>query len=220
MWVVEWCAIHPNNYTYIAKKNGDKVRCLISLESEKKESYMFHTPSIERVREQAKVMGLPLVVVTTKGQKEKELKDLENAIKKANNRFKIEGVITGAVESVYQSSRIQKICNKLQVECFNPLWQKDPEEYWDELLKNRFRIVITGVSAEGLDKEWLGLEINRKNLKKLKEICGRYKIHLSFEGGEAETFVVNCPFFKKKLKVKSFRDFGSKNSWRRELKVR
>ena len=141
----------------------------------------------------------------TKGQKEEELKDLEKAIQKAKREFGIGAVVTGAVASVYQTSRIQKICDKLNLECLNPLWQKNPEEYWDELLKNGFEIIITGVSADGLGEEWLGQKIDWRILNKLKEIKSKFGIHLSFEGGEAETFVLNCPLFSRELKIKKFR---------------
>ncbi len=46
----------------------------------------------------------------------------------------------------------------------------------------------------------------------------KYKIHPAGEGGEFETFVLNCPLFKKSLKVKSFKDFKEgENSFRREV---
>ena len=205
---------------YLAKKESYNVCCLITIISKNKESWMFHIPSIERVREQAKVMHLPLIIIKTKGQKEEELRDLEKAIRKAVEKFEIEGIVTGAVESVYQTTRIQKICNKLKIECFNPLWQKNPEEYWDELLQNGFKIIITGVFADGLSKEWLGKFIDRENLDKLKEMSNKYKIHLSFEGGEAETFVLNCPLFARKLSIVDFKDNGSRNSWIREIEVK
>ncbi len=206
--------------TYLAKKNGYEISCLVSLFSENKESFMFHTPSIEMVREQAKAMEIPIIIGKTKGKKEEELEDLEKAIKFAIKKHKINGIVTGAIESVYQSSRIQKICNKLRIECFNPLWQKNPEEYWSELLKEKFEIIITGVFADGLDKSWLGQKIDKKSLSKLRSLVTKFGIHLSFEGGEAETFVTDCPLFKRKLKVVSFRDYGRGNSWRREVSVR
>jgi diphthine-ammonia ligase len=197
---------------YLAKKQGNEISCLITIISENLESYMFHTPSISRVQEQAEAMNIPLVIQKTKGEKEKELKDLEKAITKAKTEFGIETVVTGAVASVYQASRIQKICDKLDLECFNPLWQKNTEEYWDELLKNGFEIIIIGVSAEGLGEEWLGQKINRETLNKLKEIEKKFGIHLAFEGGEAETFVVDCPLFHKKLKIlKSEKKFSKNN---------
>ena len=54
---------------YLAKKQGHELACLISILSKNKESYMFHTPSIERTKEQAKVMNLPLIIQKTKGKK-------------------------------------------------------------------------------------------------------------------------------------------------------
>lgn len=204
---------------YIAKKSGHKISCLISIFSENPESYMFHTPSITKVKKQAEAMNIPLIIQRTKGVKEEELVDLETAIKKAIEKYEIEGIVTGAVASVYQASRVQKICDKLDLECFNPLWQKNPEEYWDELLKNGFEIIIVGVSAEGMDQEWLGRKINRKMLNKLKEIEKKFRIHLLFEGGEAETFVLNCPLFSKGLVIKNKKIFGNKNSWRMEVEL-
>ncbi|MCH8945780.1 MAG: diphthine--ammonia ligase [Nanoarchaeota archaeon] len=187
--------------TYLAKKEGYEIACLISIISENKNSYMFHTPSISKTKKQAEVMGIPLIVQKTTGKKEEELKDLEKAIKKAKEKYKIEGIITGAVESIYQASRIQKICDELDLECFNPLWQKDQFELLNDLLKNKFEIVLTGIAAQGLNESWLGKKITRETLKELKELVDKYKINPAFEGGEAETFVLNCPLFKKRLKI-------------------
>lgn len=206
--------------TYLAKKNGYKVGCLISIFSKNKESFMFHTPSIERVREQSKTMKIPLIIVKTKGEKEKELLDLERAILLAINKYKIKGIVTGAVESVYQSSRIQKICNKLKIECFNPLWQKDQFELLNDLIKNKFEIIITGVFADGLDKSWLGRKIDRKFVKEMKRLNEKYGMSVSGEGGEIESFVINCPLFKRKLNIIDFKDYGRRNSWRREVEVK
>ena len=204
---------------YIAKKSGHEISCLISIFSENPKSYMFHTPSITKVKKQAEVMKIPLIVQRTKGEKEKELVDLENAIKKAIEKYGIEGIVTGAIASVYQASRVQKICDKLDLECFNPLWQKNPEEYWDELLKNGFEIIIIGVSAEGMGPELLGQKIDRKMLNKLKEIERKFRIHLAFEGGEAETFVLNCPLFTKKLKIIDKQIIGKRNAWKMEIEL-
>jgi len=202
---------------YLAKKQGHDLSCLITVVSENPESYMFHTPSILKVKKQAEVMRMPLIMQRTKGEKEKELVDLENAIKKAIEKYRIEAIVTGAVESVYQANRIQKICDKLDLECFNPLWQKNPEKYWDELLKNKFEIIIIGVAADGMGKEWLGQKINKDALNRLKEIKKKFRIHLLFEGGEAETFVLNCPLFSKGLKIIDKQILGKRNSWKMEI---
>lgn len=205
---------------YLAKNAGYKLACLISIASENKDSFMFHTPSILKVEKQAKAMKIPLVLQKTAGKKEKELKDLEKAIKLAIKKYKIEGVVTGAVESVYQATRVQKICNKLGIECFNPLWQKNPQEYWKEMFDLKFKIILVGVSAWGLDEKWLGKEINLENFNELGILSKKFLFHLGFEGGEAETFVLDCPLFSKPLAVKNKKTSGSGNSWGMEIEVK
>ena len=45
--------------SYLVKKEGNDLVCLISIFSDNKESYMFHTPSIEKTKVQAKSMAFP-----------------------------------------------------------------------------------------------------------------------------------------------------------------
>ncbi len=205
---------------FLAKKCGYDIGCLISIVSQNEDSYMFHTPSIRKVEKQAQAMNVPLVVVKTKGVKEKELVDLEKAIARAIKDFGVEGIVTGAVESVYQASRVEKICNKLNVECFNPLWQKDQSELLDDLIKNKFEVILVGVFADGLDKNWLGRKIDRKFVKDIEKISERNGINVAGEGGEFESFVINCPLFKKKLNVDGGKIVGEGNSWRMEVNVK
>jgi len=209
-----------STYTaYLAKQKGIEVSCLISMFSKNKESYMFHTPSIQKVESQSKLMEIPLIIKETSGEQEKELKDLEKAIKIAIKKYKIDGIITGAIQSIYQSSRIQKICNKLKIECFNPLWQINEEEYLTDLIKNKFKIIITGVFAYPLDQKWLGKKIDKTFINQMQELKDKYKVSMIGEGGEFETLVVNCPLFKRELKFENFKDFKEgENSWRREIK--
>ena len=204
---------------YLAKKQGNEIECLISIFSENPDSFMFHTPSIEKTKKQAQVLRMPLIIQKTKGEKEKELKDLESVIKKAIKDYKIQGIVTGAIRSVYQASRIKAICDKLKIKCINPLWQKNEEEYLAELIKNKFKIIIIGVAAYPLDKTWLGREIDKKFIKDAIELNKKFKIHIAGEGGEFESFVLDCPLFRKELKVKEFKDYGSNHSWRREIVV-
>ncbi len=205
---------------YLAKKQDYELTCLISVFSENKESYMFHTPNIKLVKQQSKVMNIPLIIKKTKGEKEKELKDLKLAIKKAKKKYKIEGIATGAVASNYQKSRIQKICDELNLKCFNPLWKKDEIKYLEEIVNSDFKVIVTGVFAYPLDKSWLGRKIDKKFIEDVKKLKEKYKIHPAGEGGEFETFVLNCPLFNKPLEVKSFKDFQEgQNSWRREIRV-
>ncbi len=185
----------------VLKKKKMKVLCLISVISKNKESYMFHTPNIKIVDLQAKAIGLPLIKKVTKGEKEKELVDLKKAIREAKEKFKIKGIVTGAIRSVYQAERIKKICEDLNLKCLNPLWHKNEEKLLYEILKNKFKVVISGVFAYPLGKEWLGRLIDKKCIEELIKLNKEYKINPVGEGGEIETTVLDSPFFKKKIEI-------------------
>jgi asparagine synthase (glutamine-hydrolysing) len=206
---------------HLAKKSGNEIVCLITLHSENKDSYMFHTASIKRTEQQAEAMGLPLLVDETKGVKEEESKDLERAIKKAKKVYGIEGIVTGALHSVYQTSRIQKICDKLKLKCLNPLWHKDEFEYLEEIIENKFEIVVIGVAAYPLDKSWLGRKIDKDFISDVKKLHDKYKIHPAGEGGEFETFTLYAPgLFKKRLKITDKKiSSDGENNWRMEIEV-
>ncbi len=182
-----------------AEKEG--VACLITVISKNKESYMFHTPNIDEAVLQAEALGLPLVLVATEGQKEEELADLERAIAEAKTDFQIEGVVTGAVESVYQASRVQRICNRLDVWCFNPLWKHDQRALLETLVEKNFKVVISGIFAYPLDEKWLGKQIDQKMIARLVGLQSQYGISPSGEGGEIETTVLDAPMFKKRLEI-------------------
>ncbi len=197
--------------TYLAMSYHE-VSCLISLKSKNPESYMFHTPNISMTKLQADAIGIPLVEAGTEGKKETELKDLKRAIKKAMIEYKIEGVVTGAIESVYQATRIQKICHELNIWCFNPLWKKDQVMLLEELLKSRFEIIITAVAAYPLDERWLGRKIDSAAIAELKKLKEKFKVNPAGEGGEYESLVLNAPFFKKRLSVSSAEKIYRNNS--------
>ena len=178
-----------------------EVVCLITLVSENKESYMFHTPNIEVTALQAEALGLPLIQQQTAGKPEEELKDLEAAIAHAISDFQIIGVVTGAVESVYQAARIQQICNHLNVWCINPLWKRNQKALLEEVVASGYKTIISGFFAYPLDKTWLGQQIDSKMIARLVALSEEYGLSPSGEGGEIETTVLGAPLFKETIAV-------------------
>lgn len=186
---------------YRAIAEGYGIECLLSLVSDNPESYMFHTANINLVEKQAEAMGIPLLLFQTKGQKEKELDDLKNAVKFAIEKHKIEVLVAGAIASQYQYERVMRIAEELKINVFSPLWKVDAEQYMDDLLKAKFEAVISSISAEGLTKDFLGKVIDKAMVEKLKVLNKEKGVHLCGEGGEYETFVLDCPVFRKKIKI-------------------
>ncbi len=183
--------------TWLASKKH-RISCFVAIKSENPESYMFHFPNIDLVKLQAKSAGIPLIFKTTKGEKERELEDLKVAIKEAKQKYKIQGIVSGALASNYQKQRIDKICKELSLKSITPLWHKDQEKYMYNLIK-KFKVKIVSVAAEGLDKSWIGKILTKANLGKLRELSKKYKFNISGEGGEYETSVIDCPLFKEHL---------------------
>jgi asparagine synthase (glutamine-hydrolysing) len=188
-------------YALYKAKEKNEIVCLISIISKNPESYMFHTPNIKLVGLQAKALGFPLINKVTKGEKEKELKDLKAAIEEAKKKYSIEGVVTGAFASAYQKDRIQKICDELNLKCINPLWGKEPEKIMREMIASGFKFMLSSIAALGLDESWLGRVLTNKDVDKLVELNKNFGVHIAFEGGEAESLVVDGPIFKQKIKI-------------------
>jgi|SRR3989338_4511006 len=188
-------------YAAYEASKGNEVVCIITFKSKRADSYMFHIPNVELVKLQAKSMSLPLIFAESSGIKEKELKDIKDALSAAIKKYKIQGVVSGALASNYQKERIDKICMDLGIKSIAPLWHIEPKKYLKELIDNNFKVIITGVAAEGLDESWLGRELDKGAIEDLTILNAKIKFHLGFEGGEAETFVLDCPIFKKRLMV-------------------
>jgi diphthine-ammonia ligase len=179
----------------------ETVACLVTLKSMNPESYMFHTPNIDVTRLQAEALNLPILTQTTEGRKEEELRDLKQAIISAVSQFQIKGIVTGAVESVYQSTRIQRICHHLNLWCFNPLWKRNQRELLEELIAKRFKVIISGIFAYPLDETWLGKQLDPEMISKLTKMENEFGISPSGEGGEIETTVLDAPRFKQKIEI-------------------
>ncbi len=177
-----------------AVKSGKKIDLLITMRPENEYSYMFHYPNTAYTSLQAEALGIRQVFADTKGEKELELMDLERVLKE--NDVKL--LVTGATYSSYQADRINNICKNLGIESVAPLWHIEPLEELNELSSD-FNAIITSVSAEGFDKSFLGARIDDKIIKRLQELNKRYKVNMLFEGGEAESFVLDAPLFRKRI---------------------
>lgn len=115
--------------------------------------------------------------------------------------LKVEGVVSGAIASQYQKSRIDKICRELGLKSIAPLWQENPAKLLKELVKLGFTAVIMGVYAYGFDSNWLGRKIDAETVDALIELNRKYGISPVGDGGEYETLVLDAPYFKKKIQM-------------------
>ncbi len=192
-----------SNYAmHVMQQQNYSIECLITIKSQNQDSYMFHTPNIDLARLQAEAMGMPLIEELTKGEKEKELDDMKNAIIRAKNEFGIEGIITGALYSNYQRERIEKVCDELGLKAFSPLWHIDQEKEMYQLLDIGFEFIFSSVAAYGLNKSWVGRNIEKKDIEKLVKLNEKIGLNVAGEGGEFESFVTDGPMYNKKIEIR------------------
>lgn len=175
---------------------GVEVDLLITMRPRSNESYMFHYPNVEHTALQARALGISHVFAETTGEKEKELVDLERAL--VDNGVKV--LVTGATYSRYQGDRINAMAERLGIEHMAPLWHIDPMEELNELAE-RYDAIIASVSAEGFDESFLGKRIDAGMIGRLAGLNKKHGINMLFEGGEAETFVLDAPLFRKRIVV-------------------
>ncbi len=186
---------------FLSKNKNIDVCCLLSILPKNNDSYMYQKPSKKILEKQAECLDLPIIYKSSKGVKEKELKDLDFLIKKAIDEYRIEGIITGALFSEYQKKRIEDICKKHKIDCSSPLWHMPQEKEMSLLLEKKFKFVFCKIAAQGLTKEWLGKTITKEDLLNLKKINQKCKINIAGEGGEFESVVLDSPLYCKKIKI-------------------
>ena len=162
---------------------------------------MFHYPDVKWTRVQAEAIGIPQVTANASGVKEEELGALKGALLELKRTHGIDCVVTGAIASEYQKWRIENICYELALRSVTPLWRKDPEQLLAEQVTMGFEFILTACMAMGLSPDWLGRAIDSRAVDELKGISRRYGISLVFEGGEAETYVLNAPIFKRRIRI-------------------
>lgn len=201
---------------HLAIKRGYEVDYLLSIIPENFDSFMFHKPYLNLLEKQAEMLDIDLIVAESEGLEDKEIKDLKNLIEKVKDE--VEVIVVGGIASSYQGKRIKKICDELGLEFYAPLWNYKNEEVWEKLLKERFKVILTKISCEGLGKELLGKIIDKKMFEELRELSEKYKFRLDFEGGEAETAVLYMLGFKKHIKIKF--DIESEGEYRHFLEVK
>jgi len=180
-------------------ERGDDVRFLLNVFSENEDSFMFHRQDFGLLESQAERLGLELVSIRSEGKKEEELEDLRELI--GGVKDKVGGIVVGGIASSYQSERVKKICDEFGLEFVVPLWDYEPERLWEELLDEGFEVMMIKIACDGIGKEWSGRVITRENFSELKRLSEKFKFRLDFEGGEAESCVLNMPEYSSRIEI-------------------
>ncbi|XP_058062679.1 uncharacterized protein LOC131212718 [Anopheles bellator] len=194
---------------------GHEVVALANLhpkDRDELDSYMYQTVGHQGIEKLAQAMELPLYrrmtrgnSINTKGHYEPteddEVEDLYELLAMVQREQHIEAVAVGAILSDYQRVRVENVCARLNLVSLAYLWRRDQTELLQEMIDCQVHAIIIKVAA-------LGLMPDRHLGKSLKEMQphlllmrDKYGLNVCGEGGEYETFTLDCPLFRCRIVV-------------------
>ena len=180
-----------------AQCKGWDVVALVTVNITGGDSWMFQIPGTYLVEHQASIAQVPWIQVETPGVQEEEISDLESVLATLD----IDGIVSGALRSDYQKSRLERMSERLNIRSWTPLWHQSSLEHMRGLVSNGFEVMLTSVSCEGLDASWLGTVLTIESLALLEEKSLEYRFNVDGEGGEYETLVIAGPHLAGRLDV-------------------
>jgi len=166
---------------------------------------------------QAASMGVPWLPVMSLGEEESEVLELEVALRgqsEIQSAFfeswpqtwdepeqleilmdvpDLDALVVGALRSDYQKTRIDRMCERLGIISYSPLWHHESIEHMHALVDHGFDARIASVSTEGMGKDWLGRSVDSVSLAELESLAEKHRFNLDGEGGEFETIVLAAP---------------------------
>ena len=197
---------------YRALERGLPVARLLTVHPGE-DSYLYHVPATELAGLAAASIGIELTevesgnvgadLVGSSARGDAELEPLERALEKLDDDLDggLTGVIAGAVESEFQTSRIKAMCDRLGIELFAPLWQREHRTLANAMVDAGFEIRVIQVAARGLDESWLGRTLDADAFRELDALNEQYGVHVLGEGGEFETLVTDGPHMTRPIEL-------------------
>ena len=187
---------------YKVKQMGHDVKCLVTVFPKSSDSQLLHFPAIELTKLQSKTLKISQITSTLDSNElSEEIDALKILLKRAKQDFQIEGLVHGGISSEFQKKCFEKICKENGLKIIAPLWKINAKEYMNDLIDSKFKFILTTVSSGGLDETWLGKIISADDISQLDKLSNKYGFNLNFEGGEAETFVIDCPLYSHPIKI-------------------
>ncbi|KAJ8656522.1 diphthine-ammonia ligase [Lichtheimia ornata] len=176
------------------------------------DSYMYQTVGHDAIQYYAECMDVPLYRGEIRGTPihqennyvatpEDETEDLYKLLSEiVRIHPDIQGVSVGAILSNYQRVRVEHVCDRLGLKSLAYLWERDQKELLKEMADSGVQAILVKVAAMGLKASHLGRTIGEM-YPLLCELNDKYQCHICGEGGEYETFTLDCPLFKKRIIV-------------------
>lgn len=201
---------------YKALKLGFKPIYLLNIATDTKKGFRVHGLDPRIIVDQAETLGIPIIQRNASWSSYEQV--FKEAINEIKSRMRVDGIIFGDIFIEEHRKWTQRVCEKLGLESFSPLFGEDEKELMTEFLNAGFKAMIVCIMAGKLSENFLGRVLDWNLLTILEEA----EIDLCGEHGEYHTLVLDGPIFKKKIEIIDSRITALKpnhivldvNSWR------
>ena len=181
---------------YKAIQKGYKIKYLLNFISKEHKRGCFHGIEADLLKLQAELTGIPIM------QKEvtPDMKKYEEEFKEAVSQLKQKGIKNMVFGDIYLDEHkdwVERVCRDIGIMPIEPLWDNSPLTLVEEFIDLGFKSIIVSCQADKFGKDFIGRHIDKDLIKELKSKnicpCG--------ENGEFHSFVVDGPFFKRKIEI-------------------
>ncbi|MGG4166840.1 diphthine--ammonia ligase [Rossellomorea vietnamensis] len=180
---------------YRTLKNEKEVVCLVSMVSEKYERNHAHGLRLEIVKQQAKALDIPLVMVNSGDDYEQAL---IQELMKLNEEKGVEEIVFGSLYAEEDRKWNEEVATKAGLKPSFPVWISEGEssQLLKEFITLGFSAVICRASAKVFDPSWASRMLDWEFYKDIHHIKG---CCVMGEAGEYHTFVLDGPIFSQKI---------------------
>jgi len=203
-----------------AVRLGHTIQCVANLHPSNDadddiDSWTYQTVGHSIIPAIAEALDLPLIRAPIVGKsvntalqytqtKGDEVEDLFRLIQKVKQQFpSVTAVLSGAVLSNYQRTRVEDVCLRLGLAPLAFLWQRDQYELVTDIVDSEVDAIVAKVACIGLGPSHVGRHLSDV-VPTLVSLHEKFGVHVAGEGGEYETLTVDAPIYKSRIVVDDF----------------
>lgn len=172
---------------------------------------MYQTVGTKALHVYAEAMGLPLFQEQIRGtpkdtrmeyspSDDDEVEDLFRLLAAIRTKIEFEAISVGAIFSDYQRIRCESVCDRLGLKMLAYLWHREQEALLKDMIASDVEAIIIKTAAMGLLPRHLGATLP-EILPEMLSLKEKFGLNVCGEGGEFETFTLDCPLFKKRIVI-------------------
>jgi diphthine-ammonia ligase len=184
---------------YEAVQNDYNISCLVTF-APTAPDFLAHPLSIMKL--QAKALGLPHYVLPVTPPFESSY---EASLRSLRDEFGITCVVTGDIAEVNgYPNWIRERCRPVGICVHTPLWYRDRNVLFRQLLDRGFKARFSCVDTRWFDEDWIGRELDNQIFDELRILHERTGLDICGEQGEYHTLVTDGPQFMQRIDIRSY----------------